>query len=416
MGEAWSLIVAKVRWEVKLSLSKRAGEMPASPIRKLVPYADQAKARGIHVYHLNIGQPDIETPAPVLEALRNFGERIVAYTHSQGSASYLASLRSFYAREGIALEPWQINVTKGGSEAILFAMLATLNEGDEILVPEPFYTNYIGFACMAGVKILPLTTTVEQGFHLPDKATIEACLTPRTRAIMLCNPGNPTGVVYTREEMDRVAQIVRERGLWWISDEVYREFVFEPEPSAYASVLNIHGLEDQVIVVDSVSKRFSMCGARVGCLMSRNKEVMDAVLRMSQARLSAPQIEQYIATAAHHLPASFLHDMVDVYRKRRDVVFQALQAIPDVLAGRPEGAFYTIPRLPIHDTEDFARWLLTDFSRDGETVMVAPAAGFYASPGLGRNEIRIAYVLKEEALQRAMRLLGEAIQEYRSTH
>ncbi|MCK6509290.1 pyridoxal phosphate-dependent aminotransferase [Myxococcota bacterium] len=390
--------------------------MPASPIRKLVPYAEQAKARGIHVYHLNIGQPDIETPTPVLEALRNFGERIVAYTHSQGSASYLASLRSFYAREGIHVEPWQINVTKGGSEAILFAMLATLNEGDEILVPEPFYTNYIGFACMAGVKILPLTTTVEQGFHLPDKKAIEACLTPRTRAIMLCNPGNPTGVVYTREEMDRVAQIVRERGLWWISDEVYREFVFEPEPDAYASVLNIHGLEEQAIVVDSVSKRFSMCGARVGCLMSRNKEVMDAVLRMSQARLSAPQIEQYIATAAHHLPASFLHGMVEVYRKRRDVVFQALQAMPDVLAGRPEGAFYTIPRLPIHDTEDFARWLLTDFSRDGETVMVAPAAGFYASPGLGRNEIRIAYVLKEEALQRAMRLLGEAIQEYRSTH
>ncbi len=401
---------------MKLSLSERAGQMPASPIRKLVPYADQAKARGIHVYHLNIGQPDIETPAPVLDALRNFGERVVAYTHSQGSATYLASLQSFYAREGIALEPWQINVTKGGSEAILFAMLATLNAGDEILVPEPFYTNYIGFACMAGVKILPLTTSVENGFHLPDKEAIEACLTPRTRAIMLCNPGNPTGVVYTRKEIERVAQIVQERGLWWISDEVYREFIFDPEPGAYASVLNIHGLEDQVIVVDSVSKRFSMCGARVGCLMSRNREVMDVVLRMSQARLSAPQIEQYIATAAHALPASFLHGMVDVYRKRRDVVFQALQTMPGVLAGRPEGAFYTIPRLPIDDTEDFARWLLTDFSRDGETVMVAPAAGFYATPGLGRNEIRIAYVLEEKALQRAMDLLGEAIKEYQSTH
>ncbi|MCB9639500.1 MAG: pyridoxal phosphate-dependent aminotransferase [Myxococcales bacterium] len=397
-----------------LSLSARAGVMPASPIRKLVPYADQAKARGVHVYHLNIGQPDIETPDVAIKALREFSDKIVSYTHSQGSPLYLEALREFYGREGIALEPWQINVTKGGSEAILFAMIAVLNEGDEILIPEPFYTNYSGFACMAGVKVRPLTTRVEDGFHLPDRETIEACLTPRTRAIMLCNPGNPTGVVYTREEIEMIASIVKKHDLWWIADEVYREFVFEPEPEAYPSVLNIQGLESHVIVVDSVSKRFSMCGARVGCLMSRNKQVMDAVLKMSQARLSAPQIEQYIATFAHRLPPEYMKEMIETYRGRRDVVFQALQQMPGVLAGRPEGAFYTIPRLPVEDTEDFARWLLTDFSRDGETVMVAPAAGFYATPGLGRNEIRIAYVLKEEALSRAMSLLGEAIQTYQS--
>jgi aspartate aminotransferase len=312
------------------------------------------------------------------------------------------------------LERWQINVTKGGSEAILFAMIATLNEGDEILIPEPFYTNYSGFACMAGVKVVPLTTHLETGFHLPSKEQIEARMSARTRAILLCNPSNPTGVVYRRAEMERVGEIVRERGLWWIVDEVYREMVFEPEEGAYASALMMSGLEDQVIVVDSISKRFSMCGARLGCLISRNRAVMDAVLRMAQARLSAPQIEQRMATAVHHLPASALQAMVDEYRRRRDVVYEELSAIPGVVMSRAEGAFYTIPRLPVEDTEDFAKWLLTDFSEEGETVMVAPAAGFYATPGMGLQEIRIAYVLEENVLRRAMRLLAKAIDVYAS--
>lgn len=399
-------------------LSQRGAGFPASPIRKLVPYALQAKAKGVHVYHLNIGQPDIESPSKALDALAAFqeGQRVIAYSHSQGEAAYLLALREYYRNVGVELEPHQINVTTGGSEAILFAMLLTLNPGEEVLIPEPFYTNYNAFAQVAGVQIRPLTTRVEDGFHLPPREQIEACLTPQTKAIMLCNPNNPTGTVYTQTELNTIADIVRERGLWLLSDEVYREFVFDEEESAYSSALQLSGIDQQVVVMDSISKRYSMCGARMGCLLSRNKDVMEGALRLAQARLSSPQIEQAIATAAHNMPDDYLPGIIDIYRRRRDTVYKALQAMPDVQAARPEGAFYTIPKLPIEDSEDFAKWLLTDFSHEGETVMVAPAAGFYATKGLGRDEVRIAYVLDEDKLQRAMELFHKALLAYKERH
>ncbi len=420
-------------------LSLRGQVMPASPIRKLVPFADEAKARGVHVYHLNIGQPDIESPERALAALETLQTRVIAYSHSQGEAGYLEALISYYARFGIALERSNINVTTGGSEAILFALLITMNPGEEVLVPEPFYTNYNAFAQVAGVVIKPITTQVNDGFHLPSMEQIESLIGPQTKAILLCNPSNPTGTVYRREEIDGIVQIAQRHDLWILSDEVYREFVFEPREGDYQSLLqlrseglpHLHGadsvgteqgtgfqhsdLAERVIMMDSISKRYSMCGARIGCLVSRNKEVMDAALRLAQARLSSPQVEQRMALAAHGMPDTYLPEIVDVYRGRRDVVFEALQAMPGVTCTRPEGAFYTIPELPIDNAERFARWLLTDFSFEGETVMVAPAAGFYATPGLGTQQIRIAFVLEEASLARAMQLLERALATYRQT-
>lgn len=399
-------------------LSHRGTTFPASPIRKLVPFALEAKSKGTHVYHLNIGQPDIESPTHAMKALHDFREKrsIIAYSHSQGESDYLDTLQRYYQGVGIELSPQQINVTTGGSEAILFAMLITLNPGDEILIPEPFYTNYNAFAQIAGARIRPITTRVEEGFHLPSSEEIEAQITPQTKAVLLCNPNNPTGTVYQADELQRIAQIAQKHDLWLLSDEVYREFIFDAEDGPHRSAMQLEGLEERTLVMDSISKRYSMCGARIGCLLSRNSDVMDAALRLAQARLSSPQIEQQIAAAAHTMPADYLPGIIDVYRRRRDVVYQALQAIPGVEVARPEGAFYTIPRLPIQNTEDFAKWLLTDFSVEGETVMVAPAAGFYATPGLGLDEIRIAYVLQEERLKRAMDLLQRAIFEYNASH
>lgn len=394
-------------------LSRRGASFPASPIRKLVPFALEAKAKGIQVYHLNIGQPDIESPSTALASLGQFQQeqRIIAYSHSQGEAAYRDVLLQYYEKSGIALKPSEINVTTGGSEAILFALMLALNPGEEVLIPEPFYTNYNAFAQVAGVTIKPITTTIERGFHLPDRAEIESLLTPQTKAILLCHPSNPTGTVYNKAELDMLADIATRSDLWFLCDEVYREFVFD-ETETYRSALQIEGLDDRVIVMDSISKRYSMCGARIGCLASRNPAIMDGALRLAQARLSSPQIAQWLATAAHKMPNDYLPGIIDTYRRRRDVIYEALQRIPGVVAARPEGAFYTIPKLDVEDTEDFAKWLLTDFSYQNETLMVAPAAGFYATPGLGLNEIRIAYVLNEQRLSRSMELLERALDTY----
>ncbi len=395
-----------------LHLSERGKSMPASQIRKLVPFADEAKRRGIHVYHLNIGQPDIETPAPVLDVLRHFDQKVIAYTPSRGDYKYLDALIDYYNRFGISLNHEEINVTTGGSEAVLFAFMLTMNPGDEVIIPEPFYTNYNGFACMAGVNVVPVTTKGEEGFHLPPREEIEKLITPRTKAILLCNPNNPTGTVYTKEEIDMIADIVKKHDLWFFSDEVYREFVFEPKEGAYQSALQLEGMEERVVVMDSISKRYSMCGARLGCLISRNKELMNAALSFAQARLSSPQVAQAMAVAAHYLPEDYLPSMIDEYRRRRDVVFEALSRMKGVQVVKPEGAFYLIPKLPVKNTEDFAKWLLTDFSDNNETVMISPAAGFYATKGLGLDEIRIAYVLNEKELKRAMELLEKALSLY----
>ena len=400
---------------MKRSLSTRAEAMPASQIRKLVPFADQAKQKGTHVYHLNIGQPDVKTAPQVLQALKHFGEDVISYSPSRGDHAYVKAVQGYYESLGIPLSPSNINITTGGSEAVFFAFWSTLNPGDEIIIPEPFYTNYNGFACMAGVKIVPVTTQGANGFHLPPKEDIVAKITPNTKAILLCNPSNPTGTVYTRQEVDMIAEIVKEHSLWMFCDEVYREFIFEPQEDLYKSALQIEGIEDQVVVIDSISKRFSMCGARLGCVISRNTELMEAVLRLAQARLSSPQVAQVMGVAAHELPPETIPNMIDEYKRRRDVVYNALTQMEGVHVAQPEGAFYLIPKLPIDNTEDFAKWLLTDFSHEDKTVMVAPASGFYATPGLGYDEIRIAYVLNTDLLADAMSLLERAIDQYNST-
>jgi aspartate aminotransferase len=386
--------------------------MPASPIRKLVPFALEAKARGLTVHHLNIGQPDVLSPPEALSALKAFASEVIAYSHSQGEAEYLDALLHFYKEQGFDLQQSNINVTVGGSEALVFAFMVTMNPGDEIIIPEPFYTNYNAFAKVAGVKISPITTYGHNGFHLPPREEIEARITERTRAILLCNPNNPTGTVYTNAELEMVADIVEQNNLFLISDEVYREFAFRPEPNRIHSALKLDSIRDRVLVVDSVSKRFSMCGARIGCLISRNEQVMEAVLKLAQARLSSPQVEQVMAMEAHRHYSAYIDDVMDEYKKRRDIVYNGLLAMEGVEVTEPEGAFYIIPRFPISDSEHFARWLLTDFSDNGETVMVAPAPGFYASEGLGGNEIRIAYVLDQERLQRSMELLDKALSVY----
>lgn len=392
------------------SISERGTLVPPSPIRKLVPLADQAKKRGAHVFHVNIGQPDVETPPEMLAALRNLKTRVIHYTHSQGEPSYIDALVRYYASCGIALRPEQINVTTGGSEAIIFAFIIALGPGEEVIIPEPFYTNYIGFSVMAGVKIRPLTTSVEDGFRLPPRERIEALVGPRTRAILLCNPNNPTGTVYTAEEIDAVASICRERDLWLLTDEVYREFTYDG--CRHISALSLAGMEDRTIMMDSVSKRYSLCGARVGCLVSRNPEVMSAALRLGQARLCSPLVDQLVARAALDLPDDYFEVTVAEYRRRRDAVFEELSKIDGVVTNRPCGAFYNIARLPVEDADRFCSWLLTDFEHEGQTVMLAPGNGFYATEGLGKSEVRVAYVLKVEEMRRSMELLRVALERY----
>jgi aspartate aminotransferase len=394
-----------------LQISERGRKMPASPIRKLMPLADEAKRRGVRVFHLNIGQPDLETP-PAMRAKLAAAPTTFAYTPSAGTAECLDTLREYYRGLGVLLGPDQILATTGGSEAILFALMACAGEGDEALVVEPFYTNYAAFATMAGVRLVPLRARGEDGFHLPPIAEWTKALSPRTRLVLLCNPGNPTGTVYRSDELQAVAAFCREHRLFLVSDEVYREFVYDGRSSA--SVLSLSGCDDLAIVVDSLSKRYSACGIRLGCLATRNADVYGAALRMAQGRLSPPGLAQLVALGAAELGPDYTQGIVREYQARRDLLFEGLSRIPGVFLRKPEGAFYFVARLPIEDGEDFASWLLTDYARGGATVMVAPAQGFYATPGLGRNEVRIAYVLKKEDLEASVRILSHAIPAYQA--
>jgi aspartate aminotransferase len=396
-----------------LALSRRGLAMPVSPIRKLAPLADAAKARGTRVLHLNIGQPDIETPACMLERLRQFEGRVIEYSPSTGTPEFLRSMQLYYSRRlGADLAPSQILATTGGSEAILFAFLACANEGDDILAVEPFYANYRSFTTMAGLNIRAVTSHGGDGFHLPPREVWERALTDRTRIVLLCNPNNPTGTVYSREELETVAGFCRDHGLFLISDEVYREFVYDGRKAI--SALELKDAEDFVVVVDSLSKRYSACGIRLGALVTRNAAVYDACLRMAQGRLSPPGIAQFIAVGAESLGEEYTREVVAEYQRRRDVLYEGLRAIPGVFLQRPEGAFYCVVKLPVDDAERFAAWLLRDFSHEGATVMVAPAGGFYDSD-LGRDEVRIAYVLNQADLRTSIEALRVALARYESS-
>jgi aspartate aminotransferase len=391
-------------------LSRRAMAMPSSPIRRLAPLAEAAKARGTRVLHLNIGQPDIETPACMRDRLHQLEDKVLEYSPSSGTPEFLRSLTRYYERRlGLKLETSQILATTGGSEAILFSFLACANEGDDVMVVEPYYANYKAFATMAGLNVVPVTARGRDGFHLPPLHIFERALTPRTRILILCNPNNPTGTVYSREELEMAAELCRQHGLFLISDEVYREFVYDERRAI--SALELQNADDFVVVVDSLSKRYSACGIRLGSLVTRNAEVYDGCLRMAQGRLSPPGLAQFIAIGAESLGDDYTRDVVAEYRRRRDVLYQGLMSIPGVELSEPEGAFYCMPRLPVSDADDFARWLLTDFEHNGATVMVAPASGFYAS-GLGKSEVRMAYVLNEDDLRRAVEVLRAALAAY----
>ena len=390
-------------------ISQRAKDMPPSPIRKLVPLADEAKSRGIKIYHLNIGQPDIPTPPEFMNAIRNYDKKVLEYGNSKGDYDYIAGLVEYYRRRGIEVEEKDIQITTGGSEAIIFVLICVANVGDEIVLFEPFYTNYNGFAMMADVKLVPLTLKAENGFHLPPREKIEEKITSRTRAILICSPNNPTGTVYTREEMEIIAGICKKHNLFILSDEVYREFIYEGK---HTSIMNIDGIQDRAILLDSVSKRYSACGARIGCLVSKNQEIMGSALRMGQARLCSPSIEQFGATSALKIKDEYFEKVALEYKKRRDTVYNELMKIPGVVCLKPSGAFYIMAKLPVKDIEDFARWMLTDFSLDGETTMIAPGPGFYATPGKGQDEARIAYVLNVDDLKKAMRILAKGIETY----
>ena len=391
-------------------LSQRASQMPPSPIRKLVPYAEDAKKRGITVYHLNIGQPDIPTPQNMLDAFRNHHITVLEYGHSAGLWEYREGLATYYQQYDINVSKEEIIVTTAGSEAIIFAMMATMDPGDEIIIPEPFYTNYNGFAREAGVTIVPVTSRAEDGFKLPPMDEIRSKISTRTRAIMICNPNNPTGYVYTREEMQQLRDLVLEADLFFLTDEVYREFVYDG--ARHISVMHLEGIEDRAILLDSISKRYSACGARIGCLVSKNREILETVLRFGQARLCPPTLEQIAALAALDTPQSYFDQVLTEYRNRREVVFEALSQIPGVVGQKPQGAFYTIVKLPVDDADNFCKWLLQDFHDNNETVMLAPANGFYATPGLGKDEVRIAFVLNTRAMARSMEILQKALRVY----
>lgn len=392
-------------------LSRRGHAVPASPIRRLVPFADAARDAGATVLHLNIGQPDIKTPAEMLDAYRNYDDAVIAYGPSAGLPSFRSSVAEYWKLFDVDLSADEVIATTGGSEAILFAMLATCDPGDEILVPEPFYTNYLGFAEAAAVRIVPLPTSVGDGFRLPALAVFEQAITPRTRAILFSNPGNPTGVVYTRDEMEMLGAIATEHGLFLLADEVYREFVYDG--AVFTSAFHLSGLEDRVIVLDSVSKRFSACGARVGYLATRNREILDATLRLGQARLCPPTVDQVAAAAAFAAPPAYLSEVLAEYEQRRNILYAGLSEIDGVTVHKPAGAFYTVCRLPVADAEKFAIWLLTDFRVDGRTVMVAPASGFYATAGLGLDEVRIAYVLNGDDLALALGIISQGLAAFK---
>ncbi len=391
-------------------LSHRARIMPASPIRRLAPLAAAARAAGKTIHALNIGQPDIATPRVILDRLRSYDARFVPYGPSQGLPEFIEALCSYYRSAGLEVAPADVFVTTAGSEALLFALGAICDPGDEVVVFEPFYTNYNGFATMVGVSPVPVTTRAEEGYHLPARDAIESKIGAKTRAILICSPNNPTGTVYTDAEMSMLAAICRDRGLFLIADEVYREFVYDG--ATHHSALTLPGLSDQVVVVDSVSKRYSLCGVRIGNIVCRNRELMDAFLRFGQARLCPPTLGQYACTALTQIPRDYIPGVIAEYERRRDVVLFALGAMPGVLCRKPEGAFYFCARLPVDDANAFAEFLVRDFDVNGETVMIAPADGFYATPGLGRDEVRIAYVLDESRLRQAMAIFAKALEAY----
>ena len=384
--------------------------MPESPIRKLVPYAEKAYKENKKVYHLNIGQPDIKTPQGVMDAVANHSLEILAYSRSEGSETYREKIAAYYHKNDIEVGADDIIVTTGGSEALLFAMGSIADAGDEIIIPEPFYANYNGFATASGVKIVPVISKIEDNFALPPIAEFEKLITPKTKAILICNPGNPTGYLYSKEEIQKLAAIVKKHNLFLVADEVYREFAYDG--LTHYSILEEDGMDDYGIIIDSVSKRYSMCGARIGCLVSKNPDVIRTALKFAQARLSPPTFAQIASEAALETPQSYFDDVIEEYVDRRDTLVNLLQEIPGVKVGRPKGAFYCIAELPIENSDDFAQWLLESFDVDGETVMVAPAAGFYSTPGVGKNQIRIAYVLKKESLVKAVDILKAALAQY----
>ena len=384
--------------------------MPESPIRKLVPYAEAAKERGIHVYHLNIGQPDIKTPQVALDAVKNNTIEVLAYSRTEGSEAYRLKIADYYRKLGIELRSDEILVTTGGSEALSFAMGTIADFGDEIIIPEPFYANYNGFATAMGVTVVPIVSKIENNFALPPVESFEALIGPKTRAILICNPGNPTGYLYSEEEIKKLVKLVKKHDIFLIADEVYREFTYDG--STHHSILNYPEIKDQALLVDSVSKRYSMCGARIGCLVSRNREVIQAALKFAQARLSPPTYAQIASEAALDTPQSYFDEVKQEYVGRRDLLIEELEKIEGIKVAHPRGAFYCMAELPVTDADDFAQWLLESFDYEGETVMVAPAAGFYASSGLGKNQIRIAYVLEKESLKRAVHILREGLNKY----
>jgi aspartate aminotransferase len=392
------------------TISTKGQQMPASPIRRLVPYAEEAKKKGRKVYHLNIGQPDIKTPEVAREAVKNMTEKVIEYSHSAGNESYRRKLATFYQGIGIDVDHTEMLVTTGGSEAITFALLSTVNPGEEVIVPEPFYANYNGFSVAAGVKVVPITSDIESGFALPPIKDFEKVITPKTRGIIICNPNNPTGYLYSQNELQMLGEIVKKHDLYLYSDEVYREFCYDGEK--HFSAMNLEGLDEHVIMFDSVSKRYSMCGVRVGSLISKNKEVISTALKFAQARLSPPSYGQVAGEAALETPSSYFEEVYAEYIERRDFMVEALNRMPGVKCPTPKGAFYTVVHLPVDDADKFSQWILSDFEYNNQTVMMAPASGFYSTPGLGKQEVRIAYVLKKEDLVHAMETLSEALKAY----
>jgi aspartate aminotransferase len=391
-------------------ISVKGIKMPESPIRKLVPFSEQAKKDGKTVYHLNIGQPDIATPQVALNAIKNIDREVIEYSHSAGFQSYRDKLATYYNAIGIGVNSNEIIVTTGGSEALIFGFMSCFNPGDDVIIPEPFYANYNGFAETAGINIIPVTAKIENGFALPPIEDFEKSITSKTKGIVICNPGNPTGYLYSKEELEKLAEIVKKHDLFLFADEVYREFCYDgAEPF---STMNLKGIEQNTILIDSVSKRYSMCGARIGTLITHNKEVLHAVLKFAQARLSPPTIAQIASEAALDTPQSYFTDVIEEYVERRNIMVDGLNKIDGVVCPKPKGAFYCIAKLPIDNSDKFCQWLLEDFEYGKQTVMMAPASGFYASKGLGKNEVRIAYVLKKDSLRKAVKCIEEALKVY----
>jgi aspartate aminotransferase len=392
------------------TISDKGHSMPDSPIRKLTPFANGAKERGVHVIHLNIGQPDISTPKLAMDAIRGIKRDVLEYSPSEGFASYRAGLAGYYQSVGVSVTPDEIMITTGGSEALVFAFMSCLNPGDEVIIPEPFYANYNGFAAWAGIEIVPVTASIDNGFALPPMSAFEAAISDRTKAILICNPGNPTGTKYADESLQAVADLVQERDLFLFADEVYREFTYDGSMSP--SVLSLKGIEQHAVVIDSVSKRYSMCGARVGALVTKNPEIRTAAMRFAMARLSPPTLAQVAAEAALDTPASYFEEVRAEYKSRRDALVQGLNGIDHVECPTPGGAFYAVAKLPIDDSDSFCQWMLESFEHEGSTVMMAPNSGFYATPGLGKQEVRMAYVLHQDDIRKAVQCIAVALQKY----